>query len=1378
MATINFRPLIDAGLTEDSGTTTITGDNGVSTTMSYIVRGDWTESNYGGDNGNDLQFSGTNSTDFLEPLYDLTFDEPVTNFTFTMYDFDSGGSWDDQIRIVAIGPQGEPVVITQTNDGQTVDVERDGTEGVLQLEMQSNGDDDQVYISIAGPLSNVQIFYENGESETNDTGIVDIGSFEFEDVLDDYVDGTANADTIDGSYMDDPEGEQVDNGDSTGANTSNERSDDDYIRGFGGDDTINGGQGADNVDGGSGNDTITDTGTATAASTEPGTLQWSAFGAASGGTLDHNTALTIGANTVTFTITGQQDDSTTAASSVIYNTDEINVTDFDDGSNVIADNDSSLEFDADNGGDTHIRLTFEKEVQDVEFNISDIEDLSEFIIRAYDIDGNLVQVDLYNNTGDTDISISSGTEATAEETNDEDQLQTDADGTITVKIAGPIVRLDITHDVEDDEDVDPNISDINFVTICDEVSANDTIDGGSGDDVISAGDGDDLVCDTGTDETSTVREVLNWASVDDPDSGNPIDDNDPLEGGFTYNTTNNTVTYTHQIDIGTAMDTEFADDTLGALTGVDQGGLGFDSDSSQQFDSHNDDEESEYRIDFANDVENVQFRIFGLEEDSTIVITAFDSSGNEVAVNFSDVGSGIDSATDANPGGGINSATIVSDNGGNAPSSADGAATVTIAGPISYYVVNYFHDHNDDAHVHISDVYFDTIIENSSDDNIDGEAGNDTLKGGQGEDTVCGGEGDDVIFGGGAAEKFKVEYFDFTTSLSTLADAGFDSTGENSNTPDATFYANDLDVATFDADNGGDGEEYAVRVESTLIIETGGTYDFTTTSDDGSILWIDGVEVVNNDGLHGSATESGSITLGPGEYTVVIGFFENGGSDSLSATIDGPDVSGGPIALETHDNLYAFDDSSDTLKGEADDDLIYGGGGADDIDGGTGTDTMYGGSGDDDIIINEGDVADGGTGDDDFTIDAAYDDTDNFNATVSGGADGTGTGQTAQPDDFANEDDGDTLDLSNSDNGVTVTYGAGAPADGTPAHEDGTVTGIDTLDDGADITFDEIENIIYTGNDDVADASGSNVLGEDITINTGGGDDTIIGGGGVTADGGDGDDVFEIQDSTGTITIVGGETGETDGDCLDFTDWNLTEAQADTLRTYIQGVIDTQSPDEGTGDYSGSITIDGLTVTFSEIEKFVVCFTRGTQILTDRGEVAIEDLEEGDCVQTMDSGLQPIRWIGSSKRKARGNLAPICIKEGTLGNARDLFVSPQHRMLITGWRAELLTGETEVLASAKSLVNDSTITRVEGGEVEYFHMLFDKHEIVFAEGAPSESFHPGQEGWKALDAPTRDEILELFPELEDGAFENYGPTARTNVKFGDGQVLSQYLSKN
>jgi hypothetical protein len=180
-------------------------------------------------------------------------------------------------------------------------------------------------------------------------------------------------------------------------------------------------------------------------------------------------------------------------------------------------------------------------------------------------------------------------------------------------------------------------------------------------------------------------------------------------------------------------------------------------------------------------------------------------------------------------------------------------------------------------------------------------------------------------------------------------------------------------------------------------------------------------------------------------------------------------------------------------------------------------------------------------------------------------------------------------------------------------------------------------------------------------------------------------------------------------------------------------------------------------------------------IKTQIGESSIEELAAGDMVVTMDHGPQPIRWIGSSKRRAIGDMAPILIRKGALGNTRDLRVSPQHRMLLSGWQAEVLFGEREVLATAKSLVNDHSNLREEGGEVEYFHMLFDTHEIVYAEGAPSESFHPGPEGWKALDAPTRNEILELFPQLANGNFDSYGPSARASLKYKEGSLLSHSM---
>jgi len=218
--------------------------------------------------------------------------------------------------------------------------------------------------------------------------------------------------------------------------------------------------------------------------------------------------------------------------------------------------------------------------------------------------------------------------------------------------------------------------------------------------------------------------------------------------------------------------------------------------------------------------------------------------------------------------------------------------------------------------------------------------------------------------------------------------------------------------------------------------------------------------------------------------------------------------------------------------------------------------------------------------------------------------------------------------------------------------------------------------------------------------------------------------------------------------------------------------------DSGDGTSDNVIDVDGLFAN-SNPNGFLLanflCFAQGTWVTTPSGQVPIEELAAGDMVVTMDHGPQPIRWIGSSKRPATGNMAPILIRKGALGNTRDLRVSPQHRMLLSGWQAEVLFGESEVLATAKSLVNDHSILREEGDEVEYFHMLFDTHEIVYAEGAPSESFHPGAEGWKALDKPTRNEILELFPQLANGNFDSDGPSARASLNYKEGSLLSHSM---
>ncbi|RPE71902.1 Hint domain-containing protein [Pacificibacter maritimus] len=180
-----------------------------------------------------------------------------------------------------------------------------------------------------------------------------------------------------------------------------------------------------------------------------------------------------------------------------------------------------------------------------------------------------------------------------------------------------------------------------------------------------------------------------------------------------------------------------------------------------------------------------------------------------------------------------------------------------------------------------------------------------------------------------------------------------------------------------------------------------------------------------------------------------------------------------------------------------------------------------------------------------------------------------------------------------------------------------------------------------------------------------------------------------------------------------------------------------------------------------------ICLTRGTLIDTPKGPMFIEALQEGDQVNTLDNGPQTIRWIGARKMRAEGTMAPVLIKAGALGNVRDLKVSQNHRMLLRGPQAQVLFGERDVLVAAKHLVNDDKIRLQSGGVVEYFHMLFDDHQIIFAESCPTESLYPGKEALEAVSVEARDEILAIFPELE----QNIGQLSRYELKAWEAKAL-------
>ncbi|WP_417247934.1 Hint domain-containing protein [Celeribacter sp.] len=139
-------------------------------------------------------------------------------------------------------------------------------------------------------------------------------------------------------------------------------------------------------------------------------------------------------------------------------------------------------------------------------------------------------------------------------------------------------------------------------------------------------------------------------------------------------------------------------------------------------------------------------------------------------------------------------------------------------------------------------------------------------------------------------------------------------------------------------------------------------------------------------------------------------------------------------------------------------------------------------------------------------------------------------------------------------------------------------------------------------------------------------------------------------------------------------------------------------------------------------EVACVSFTRGTLITMANGkQVPIEELRVGDKVLTRDHGPQEIRWIGEQTARATGAFAPIRIKAGTLNNENDLIVSPNHRIFIYQRRDTIKAGRAEVLVKARLLVNGVNVVRSDGGFVDYFQLLFDNHEIIYAEGIAAES---------------------------------------------------------
>jgi hypothetical protein len=162
----------------------------------------------------------------------------------------------------------------------------------------------------------------------------------------------------------------------------------------------------------------------------------------------------------------------------------------------------------------------------------------------------------------------------------------------------------------------------------------------------------------------------------------------------------------------------------------------------------------------------------------------------------------------------------------------------------------------------------------------------------------------------------------------------------------------------------------------------------------------------------------------------------------------------------------------------------------------------------------------------------------------------------------------------------------------------------------------------------------------------------------------------------------------------------------------------------------------------------VICLTSGTRIRTPEGSRLVQDPRIGDMVQTKDNGAQEIvskdaRRMTGASMFAMPHLRPV--RMGALGVERpdeELFVSLSHRMLIQEDEVMAMFNTPEILVAVKNLINSKAVTvNVSVQEVTCIHLLLSKHQMLWANGVETESFHPASAALKALEAFDRKQLL-------------------------------------
>lgn len=290
--------------------------------------------------------------------------------------------------------------------------------------------------------------------------------------------------------------------------------------------------------------------------------------------------------------------------------------------------------------------------------------------------------------------------------------------------------------------------------------------------------------------------------------------------------------------------------------------------------------------------------------------------------------------------------------------------------------------------------------------------------------------------------------------------------------------------------------------------------------------------------------------------------------------------------------------------------------------------------------------------------------------------------------------------------------------DGLPGAGAGAVTITVAPDGNNNYTFNPFNTTgSFVSTATVVDASGPDNLTLRLIFSDAAGDDA-----------GDGMKLFNyvggsfVQDS-GTWTGVGGSYVQVNQGGAGSTINSV--ASTDGTAAQVEGWLQTMYIIGGDFNDAFRISLRGLDSsgvlgsTFS-FTYTIACFMQGTMIATPAGERAVEALQAGDLVTTLDGTAKKVKWIGHRTYEAEFGASeafvrPVLFRAGSLGGGlptRDLKVSPQHAMMIDG-----------VMVPAGALVNGVTILRdTPVADVTYFHVELDGHEVIFAEGAATETF--------------------------------------------------------